>query len=244
MTMVMMAVSKEGSAQPLGKPPSGPSASSNGGKKTGILTSWLSGRQFRTWKSIEKIVFARDKSGRLLHPTLHALWQRAEESGYEIHIDMPQPKGDSPYRAGNFAVEKSDLGDERPMGVIRIYLQAIDSASTSDQARRSDGFKPFEGLPKKNLRYAEVLGHELVHALLTLTDTDHAQLCRQMDSEVEELELHRRARNGKPLDDEARARLDRIRAMSEGVERRAEAVEVEIWRELSAIRGKLRMALR
>lgn len=38
---------------------------------TGIRTDRLSRRQLRTWRKIERIVFARDAAGGPLHPTLH-----------------------------------------------------------------------------------------------------------------------------------------------------------------------------
>ena len=37
----------------------------------GIRTDRLSCRQLRTWRNIERLVFARDAAGGPLHPTLH-----------------------------------------------------------------------------------------------------------------------------------------------------------------------------
>jgi len=230
--MVLMAGPTNAMAQPSGEPLKNDSAGTGSGKETGILTSRLSGRQLRIWRSIERIVFARDKSGRLLHPTLHGLWQEAEGSGCAIYIEMPDPKGGSPYFAGGFFLEKPGSANEPPAGVIRLYLPAIGNASTSGRTRRDNGFMPFEGLRRMDQRYAEVLGHELVHALLTLTDPRHASVCREVEREVAALTLQLKERKEKTLDDETRARMQRIQEMSEELERRPEAVEVDIWREL------------
>jgi hypothetical protein len=201
----------------------------------GILTDRLSSSQLRTWQSIQCIVFAQDKAGRLLHPTLRNLWQQAEASGHTIYIEMPEPKGPSQYTSGKFSVEETTSGDQPRAGVIRLYLQVIDRTSTSGQCRRwKNGFLPFEKLANKTLRYAEVLGHELVHALLTLTNPDYSRLATDLGRENRELQLNCRSRNGQPFDEETLRRLKRIQSFEEELERSPEEVEVIVWRELLA----------
>jgi hypothetical protein len=134
--------------------------------------------------------------------------------------------------AGGFRLEESDAPNEPSTAVIWLDLRAIDHPSTSGLARRADGFMPFEGLRRKDHRHAEVLGHELAHALLALADPRYASRCRELEREVGRQLLHLRGRRENVLDDEARARMQRIQEMSEELERRPEAVEVDIWREL------------
>jgi hypothetical protein len=198
----------------------------------GLRTDRLSPRQLKTWQAIEALVLATDLEGRPVYPTLHRLWRQAAESSHTIHIEMPRPKSVSPHTAGIFALEKPAPGGASQVGVIRLYLEAIDRAGTSDLSRRPNGLLPFEGLSEKRQRYAEVLGHELVHALLTLNNPDHARLSESLDRETQALAAYRQSRNGQALDDETCARLARIRVMSEEIERHPEAAEAEIWREL------------
>ncbi len=201
----------------------------------GIRTDRLSPRQLKTWHAIEALVLATDREGRPVYPTLHGLWQEAAESCAAVYIEMPRPKSISSHTADIFALEPTAPGGASQVGVIRLYLEAIDTAGTSDLSRRPNGFLPFEGLGEKRQRYAEVLGHELVHALLTLNNPDHARLSESLDRETQELADYRQSRNGQPLDDETRTRLARIQLMSGEIERRPEAVEAEIWRELRNI---------
>lgn len=201
-------------------------------KTTGILTNRLSPRQMRVWQSILRIVFAEEPTGRLLHPTLHSLWQRVENSGHAVYIEMPPLKGSSGYSCGVFSVEKSGEKESIRTGRLRLYLSVIENASTSGRFRRENGFAPFENLRSKSLRFAEVLGHELVHALLTLGDAKVAQLAQEMDKEMADLQIHRLNRKGESMDQQTRDFLQRIQTISAELEKQAEAVEAQIWREL------------
>jgi hypothetical protein len=209
------------------------------GTAAGISTERLSPKDLRTWKSIEEIVSARDKSGRILHPTLQGLWEKAQDCGKTIYIEFPRPKGDTPHTAGNFSVEMNESGAEIKAGVIKFYLETIDNAGTSDLSRRASGFLPFENLSKKSYRYAEVLGHELVHALLTLTNQDYARLAANLDQASLELVSYRRSRVGQPMDEGTTARLASIRKMTEEIEHLPEENEIQIWRELQGGTGSL-----
>jgi hypothetical protein len=203
-------------------------------RAAGIRTDRLSAKDMKTWNAMEQIVSARDKSGRLMHPTLNSLWEKAQAISQDIYIEFPKPKSDTPHTAGNFSVERTEAGAEVKAGVIRLYLEVIDNAGTSDLSRRSSGFLPFENLNKKNYRYAEVLGHELVHALLTLTNREYALLADNLDQAALELVSYRRGRIGQSLDEGTKTRLTKIRRMTDEIERQPEAAETEILRELQA----------
>lgn len=132
------------------------------GNQAGFRTDRLSVRQQRTWKKIQGIVSARDAAGRLLHPTLEGLWQRVELSGHTIFIDMRETSGQN--KAGRFIIERIDPEGKNHTLSIQICISTIDRVDISKAAQRADGFIPFEKLdPEK--RYAEVLAHELAHAL-------------------------------------------------------------------------------
>jgi len=145
---------------------------------TGILTCRLSSKQMKTWKSIEQIVLRRDESGQPLHPTLYGLWQAAQASGCRIYIEMNPRRSDTPYFAGEFAVEELNLQGRISSAVIRLHPEVINTASTREGARRADGFIPYAGLGKIE-RYAETLGHELQHALLTMQDPGYKHLAQE-----------------------------------------------------------------
>jgi hypothetical protein len=206
-------------------------------KATGILTDRLSPKQTKAWESIRQVALAKDMSGQPQHPALYDLYQQAENSGYAIYVELPQPKGSSPYTCGTFSVEKAESGDQVRAGVVRLYLSTIESASTSGRGRRENGFAPFEKLNHKKLRYAEVLGHELVHALLTLKDLNLAHLSQELERETAELQNYRQGKKGEPLDQEMMDRLKRIQSISLEVEKQAEAVEMDVWRELLENQG-------
>jgi len=145
---------------------------------TGILTCRLSSQQMKTWKSIEHIVLRRDETGQPLHPNLYGLWQAAQASGCRIYIEMNARRSNTPYFAGEFTVEELDPQGKISSAVIRLHPEVINTASTSESARRADGFIPYAGLGKIE-RYAETLGHELQHALLTTQDPGYAHLTRE-----------------------------------------------------------------
>jgi hypothetical protein len=199
---------------------------------SGIRTDRLSPKQLRVWAAIERIVFAKDRSGRFIHPKLRSLWQQAETSGHVIHVEMPGPRDDLDGRAGRFVIERFDPDGKSHTAVIRLCLPVIDGAVTDRIFRRTDGFIPFKGLGKEE-RYAEVLAHELAHAVWFLSDLRHARLMGDLDSEVDEFYNRRRhVAHGAAWDEQMERHLDRIESLTTEIERPAETAEKEIWQEL------------
>jgi len=205
---------------------------------SGIRADRLSEKQLETWRSIQSIVFARDASGRFKHPNLQALWQQAENSGHVIYIEFCK----QPFRwasaVGDFHVESPYPDGQKPAAVIRLYLSVIDHLQVNSRVQRTLGFIPFLGL-RRTERYAEVLGHELAHALWILADPDLTSLCERP------VEAGREA-SGCPLQGcdshlsyvDLRERLIRLESLMGELEMRARATELAIWRELLAGRGK------
>ncbi len=198
----------------------------------GIRTDRLTPRQLQTWRSIEQIVRAVDRTGRPLHPRLFSLWQWARTSGHAIYIELIDEKNPQTYHAGFLTVQEPNGKDESRIAVIQLWCTIIEKASVQKEVRRADGFIPFEGLGKFE-RYAQVLGHELVHAELQLKDAAYDRLCREQDRETAEF-LASRQQNpkGKAYDPSSKERLSRILSLTEQIEKPAQTAEVEIWREL------------
>jgi len=209
-----------------------PALASQPQQVTGLHTDRLSPKQLRMWKSIQNIVFAIDSSGQPLHPKLHSLVHWAEISGYAIYIEMPRLKGLSPYTSGIFKLESQDCQGRSHKGVIHLYLPVIDQASTAKWIRWDDGLIPFEGSRGKARRYAEVLGHELTHAVGALTDPNYARQVEELEREVAQLQIGRRSINGQSLDRETRQRLEKIKTLVQKTESRANLAEVQVWQEL------------
>jgi hypothetical protein len=204
----------------------------------GIRMDRLSPKQLRVWKAIEAKVFAKDASGRLRYPKLNSLWRSVETSGNLVYVELPAPKARYDREAGKFVVEKSGFEGQKHIAVIRLCLPVIDEALVRERARGSDGFIRFEGLRKEE-RYAEILGHELAHAVWVLGDQSHARLLEELIAEVEGFERsRRRASHGAALDEQERQHLQRIEFLMTKIERPAEMAEAEVWKELLESRGK------
>jgi hypothetical protein len=206
---------------------------------SGIRADRLSERQLNTWRSIQSTVFARDASGRFKHPNLQALWQQAEDSGHVIYIEFCK----QPFRwasaAGDFHIEKPYPNRQKRAAVIRLYLSVIDHVQVNCRVEGTLGFIPFLGL-RKTERYAEVLGHELSHAVWILADPDLTKLCeRPVNADVKTTDCHRQGCDCHPSHIEMRERLIKLESLMGELEMRARATESVIWRELRAGNGKV-----
>jgi len=157
---------------------------------SGIRTDRLTPKQLRIWREIEQVAQAVDRAGQPLHPRLHGLWQRAQSSGHTIFIEMMERR--APTRiAGTTTLQKMDSDGNRQVIVIWLHLWAIDNAFVDAAVRRSAGLVPFYRLGQ-NERYAEVVGHELAHAVQMLENPEYAHLCLELDVQAAEYLLSRR----------------------------------------------------
>jgi hypothetical protein len=204
-----------------------------------IRTDRLSPKQLRVWKAIEGIVLAEDGFGRPRHQKLHSLWQWIETSGHVVQVELADPKSRGDRQAGEFMIVKSDPGRQKYLAVIRLCLPVIDEALIRKRARGANDFVRFEGLGKREC-YAEILGHELAHAVWVLGDQNHVRLLEDLNREVEEYDrCRRRAVHCGAWDEHGRQVLRRIESLKTEIERPAEAAEKEIWQELlQSRRGK------
>jgi hypothetical protein len=155
-----------------------------------------------------------------------------ETSGHVIRVEMPDPKDNLDDNAGRFVIERFDPDGKEHTAVIRLCLPIIDGAVIERSVRRTGDFLPFEGLRREE-RYAEVLGHELAHAVWFLSDQSHARLMEDLHSEVDGFYSRRRhVAHGAAWDEQMERHLDRIESLTTEIERPAETAEKEIWQEL------------
>jgi len=209
---------------------------------SGINTSRLSGKALERWCSLERLVYATDKAGNFLHPTLQYLMEWAETSGNEIYVEFPEVEGLG-NTAGNFHIERFDPSGCRHTVVIRLYLATIDRAYVGPASMRSNGLIPFAGLCKDEC-YAEVLGHELAHAQDILSSLERTQKVEELIQQTnEEFYSFRAVNRGWPLAPGLIKLLAKRDALLEELEKTADAYEEVIWHELRKDQKQLARAL-
>ena len=198
-----------------------------------IRTDRLSGKALETWRSIVAIVMAVNRTGAPLHPTLRRLWDTVETSGHAVYIDLPDSKTRRSYIAGRFAITKIDPEGRSHEAILIMNLRAIDQTSTDSGAARAGGFIPFKGLSKRD-RYAELLGHELAHAVWHLADPERASVAERLQAETEaRMHLLLVAGPGS-AGVELQAEVNALDRLGRELEEPAEAAEMTIWKELVA----------
>lgn len=205
---------------------------------TGFVTERLSVGDLETWKTIERIVFAEDKEGQSLHPTLRNLWQWVETSGHTVFIEFINVRGVSNCTAGLFTIERFDPLGEHHIAVIKLNLTNINLAYVGPETRKPSGFVPFKGLGKQE-RYAEVLGHELAHAVHILTSLERVRLVEKLVQQTNQMLLSKHSKRQKAhqiTHAELSRRVAKRDELLRRLEEQAEQMEQVIWQEL--VKGK------
>lgn len=218
------------------------SARPNRASATNIITDRLTNKDLRRWEAIKRIVFAKDIEGQPLHPTLRGLWEQLERSGHVIYIEMRGMGRAISNTAGAFHIERLDPEGVRHVAAIRLYPETIDRAYVSPTSDAPESFIPFQGLSREE-RYAEVLGHELAHAVDILSDPTRARLVVELVQQTNELFLlHGAGRGYAHVGPEMMKRIARRDAFLKELEEPAEAAEMLVWKEIrrsrEARRGK------
>ena len=213
------------------------SASASGSDSlAGIRADRLSPRQLRIWRSIERIVLARDQAGRALHPNLRELWQQVQASSHVVFIVLQDQRehGHSDC-AGRFAIDEFDPAGERHVASVQLNLAIIDRAYIDPASTVADGFAQFTGLSREE-RYVEVLGHELAHAVWSFQDVARARMIVERYELGKQLsiELQRDAKQ-KNLSPKTRDLMARLRSLGEVIEEPAYTMEAKIWQELVSV---------
>lgn len=203
---------------------------------TGFVTDRLSASEQEKWKAIEQIVFAENKDKQPLHPTLRNLWQWIETSGHTVFIEIIKLPSVNNCTAGLFTVERFDPLGEHHIAVIKLNLTSINLAYVGPEAKKPNGFIPFKGLGKEE-RYAEVLGHELAHAVHILTNLERARLVEDLVQQTNQLLLARfskKFRGHRMTAAELSRRISRRDELLKLLEEQAEEIEKVVWQELVA----------
>jgi hypothetical protein len=194
----------------------------------GLRTDRLSAKQLERWQAILRLVFAEDGLGRPLHPTLRRMWDRVAASGHEVYVELPRRF--VPRAAGRFLIE-SVRPDGHAVAVVRVHLETIDRVDVEREKPHS-GFHPFHGLGPEE-RYAEVLGHELGHAVWSLESPERARLTFELQGRLGS--LARALWKAKSHEREGiRRQLAEFEAQCEAIEAVARAAEARVWVELLA----------
>jgi hypothetical protein len=203
----------------------------NSAADTNIITDRLTGKDLRRWEAIKRIVFAKDIEGQPLHPTLRGLWEKLERSGHVIYIEMRGMGRAISNTAGVFHIERLDPEGVRHVAIIRLYPETIDRAYIGPAASAEE-FIPFQGLTKEE-RYAEVLGHEMAHAVHILSDPARARMVKEAVQETNELFLSYGRQYGYAnVGPELQRRLSLRDAFLKELEEPAEAAERLVWKEI------------
>jgi hypothetical protein len=219
---------------PATRPADRPEPRAGAEKTSGILLDRVPARHLSKWQAIERLVFAEAATGQPLHPTLRNLYEWVEASGHAVYLELITDSRVSSCTAGNFSIKLFDPKGERHQAVIRLYLSNIDLAFIGESVARPDGLIPFKGL-KKEERYAEVLGHELAHAVDILASLNKARKVEEMVEQTNELLLRQHSlRTGEKLSPDLQQRLTIRDSLLRELENRAEAIEATVWRELTA----------
>jgi hypothetical protein len=208
------------------------------GRNTGLLTNRLSAKDLERWEKIEQIVFAEDSDRLPVHLTLRWLWEWIDTSGHSVYIEMIRTNRTLTCTAGSFRLESFDPSGQRHVGVIKLNLPNIDVAYVGPTSKRANGFIPFKDLEKEE-RYAEVLGHELAHAVHILASHERTQKVWEYVERTNNMLLTQHIRrNSFPIAPDLKRRLSKRDALLKELESQAEKSEEAVWRELIASKSK------
>lgn len=203
-------------------------------QRYGLLTDRLSTKEYERWKEIESLVFAEDDDRQPLHPTLRWMWEWIDTSGHAIFVEIIRVNRASTCTAGNFQIERFDRLGEKHIAVIKLNLPNIDQAYIGPTTQRQDGFIPFTNLSKEE-RYAEVLGHEMAHAVHILTSLKRTRLVVDYVEVTNETLLRQNVRQRTGfITPDLKLRITKRDALLKELEAQAEAMEKIVWQELVA----------
>jgi hypothetical protein len=205
---------------------------------SGILEDRIPPKDFKRWDAIKRLVFAEDFLGFPSHPRLRSLWEQVDWSSHAVYIELHSRRSPSSNLGGAFRIEVFDPLGIRHVAVIRLYLATIDMVSVELTAARPNGFIPFQGLTREE-RYAEVLGHELAHAVHILSDLTRAGMVEELVEQThDELLSHSRRYGFSNLKSEMLQRIVRRDLLLQELEEYAETIEIMIWSEIMSGRKK------
>ena len=201
--------------------------------KGGIRLDRLKKKYLEDWKAVEATLSATDAFGEPRHPRLYGLWQWARSSEQAISIEFLD-RAHFKKMAGSIRVENDSSNPPNRVACITLYLRTIREAVGQDELPRTNGLIPFKDL-ERTQRYAEVLGHELAHAYLIFAVPNYARVYEELVRETEAYAAARKKAGTAFLASDMIAWLNRLKVVTDQFEHPVEAIEIEIWRELSEL---------
>ena len=203
---------------------------------SGILLDRLSARHHKTWHAIRKVIYAEDADGKPLHPMLKALLEQLQTSDHSVYLEFDDSLAGCRCVAGKFLIERVDPEGSRNVAVIKLYLRIIEKTPARDRANLKDDFAPLAGLNKLD-RYAEVLGHEMAHAVDILFSPERAKRVDEILRKSDQvLQQHLRPKGS--IEPEMERALQERDAFLQELEKPAAIAEAMVWRELVESRRK------
>ena len=203
---------------------------------SGVLLDRLSARHHKTWHAIRKVIYAEDADGKPLHPKLKGLFEQLQTSDHSVYLEFDDSLAGCRCVAGKFSIERVNPEGSRNVAVIKLYLRIIERASAPARANLKDGFAPLAGLNKLD-RYAEVLGHEMAHAVDILFSPERAKWVDEVFRKSDQVIQQRLRRKGNIEPEMERALQERDAFLLE-LEKPAGTAEAMVWRELVESRRK------
>jgi hypothetical protein len=204
---------------------------------SGIFLDPLSLKQQQTWQAIEQIIYSEDADGKLLHPTLRSLFEQLQTSEHSIYLEFDDLPSGCQCTAGTFSIERLDPERARHVAVIRLYLRNIEHAVSPGRPKLRGDFVPLAGLRKLD-RIAEVLAHEMEHAIDILFNQERASLVFEMlkRTELVREELHQL--KFQRIEPEMTQTLQECDDLLHELEKPARRIEEIVWRELIESQGR------
>jgi hypothetical protein len=203
---------------------------------SGVLLDRLSARHHKTWHAIRKVIYAGDADGKPLHPMLTSLLEQLQTSNHSVYLEFDDSRAGCRCTAGEFSIERVDPEGSRNVAVIKLYLRIIEQAPAPARANPKHVFAPLAGLNKLD-RYAEVLGHEMAHAVDILFSPERAKRVDEAFKKSDQVIQQRLHPNGKIEPQMERALQERDAFLQE-LEKPAGIAEAIVWRELVESRRK------
>jgi len=203
---------------------------------SGVLLERLSARHQKTWHAIRKVIYAEDADGKPLHPMLKALLEQLQTSDHSVYLEFDDSRAGCRCSAGKFSIERVGPEGSRNVAVIKLYLRVIEQAPAPVRANLKHDFAPLAGLNKLD-RYAEVLGHEMAHAVDILFSPERAKRVDEVFRKSDQV-IQQRLRPKGSIEPEIERALQERDAFLQELENPAGIAEALVWRELVESRRK------
>ena len=205
--------------------------------ESGVVADRLSPKHQRTWQEIQKIIYAEDADGFVLHPTLRTLYEQLQRSDHTVYLEFDDLRVGCRCTAGEFSIERLDPLGSRHVAVIKLHLSVIEHAYADPASKAKSEFTPFAGLSKLD-RYVEVFGHEMAHAVDILFSQERANRVDEIVVKANKLIRQRLPPRTTSIDADVARVIQKRDALLSELEIPAVAAEELVWQELTRSQGQ------